>query len=139
MTDAEARKQLLLTRIALERAQWTRDIGALRQVASLQRLLPGALRAALGSGWLATLFGRAPASPEYSGAPGWAGQIARALALVRRYPILWSLLGSVLPWARGRRAKGRSRPVGIAVCGALAAAAIAAWAINRLRDSPESE
>ncbi len=109
--DRHARKQVLLTRIALQRAELHRDIARLQQAARV----PNLLRAAIGVGAGRSLFGAASADGE----GGW-GRLA--LSLLRRYRVAAALLGGVAP-ILGRRG-GWRRVVGF---GAIAAAAWLGW------------
>ena len=106
--DRDARKQVLLTRIAFERVELRRDLARVRQAARLSSLLRSALGPKLGR----SLFGA-------GGADGWVGV---ALGLLRRYRIAAALLGGVAPGLRGRRGWPR-----ILRYGALAAAAWFGW------------
>ncbi len=127
----DARKQLLLTRMALERAQWTREVDELQRLASPQRLLPAALRAAFGPGRFAGLFGRqagrAGAGPDL----GLFARVLQGLVLLQRHPVLSSVLAGALPWVRQRGRWGRLAlwvPLGVGV-------AAAAWAVVAKRRS----
>lgn len=132
--DTQARKQLLLTRIALERAEWVHDVDALRR-----RLTPSDILAALlhraGRGGLAgALFGQH--TPAGAPAAGWAGRLMAAVLMVRRHPLWWPVLAGAWTWIRQRRvAPVRARPMRTLALGtvALAATAVAGWWLLRGR------
>lgn len=103
LSDRAARRQLLLARIALERAELTRDLLALRYAARPASLWRAALGAALG--------------PAPAGAgTGWLGG---ALGLLRRYPVFTSAL--LAPLLRRRRWLQRTA-IGVAFAGGVLAA-----------------
>ena len=106
-SDLELRKQLLLTRIALERTQWAQEARALQVRLEPQRILPGLLRSVFGQGWLSGLFSAPGHRMQGASLPGVADRVSQAITLMRRYPVLLSLLGSALPWAKARRGLGR--------------------------------
>lgn len=105
--EAELRKQLLLTRIALERSQWALEADELQRRLEPRRLLPLVLRSAFGPGWVSALFSSPGSSPGQEPSTGLAERLAHAVLVMRRYPMLLSVLGGVLPWARARRGLGR--------------------------------
>jgi len=98
-TDREVQRQLLLTRIALERGELRREVAELRAATSLPPLAKTLLRSAFGM----------PARPAgASGADGW---LETALAWLRRYRLASAALGTLfgaaaptlgrrLPWKR---------------------------------------
>jgi hypothetical protein len=102
-TDRDARKQLLLTRIAFERSLLRRDMGRVRQAASV----PHMLRAALPGGVGQALFGadRLPANT--------AGWLALGLGLLRRYRTAAALVGGLAPALGLRRSLRSARRLGI--------------------------
>ena len=100
--DPEARRQLLLTRIAAERSELRRDVERLRQATTLPHLLRSALGLRPGSGW----FGAAPGA----GAQGRADWIGTAFAWLRRYRLASSVLGALFGGAAPLlRKRGRWR------------------------------
>ncbi len=119
--DRDARKQLLLTRIAFERSMLRSDLTRIRQAASLPHLL----RAALPGGVGQALFG---ANQLPADTAGW---VALALGLLRRYRTAALLVGGLAP-ALGlqhglRRGLRRVRQVGMVA--ALGAGAWYAWRV----------
>lgn len=113
--DIEARKQLLLTRIALERVQWVHDVEVLREAASPRAIASRALRAAFPDGLLRSIFGRSP-SGQHSSASNLGARAFHAFMLWRRYSILITLVGGMISRAvAGRRFK---RVVTVATMGA---------------------
>lgn len=121
--DHDARKQLLLTRIAFERSLLRSDLIRVRQAASVPHLL----RAALPGGVGQALFG---ANHLPADTAGW---VALALGLLRRYRTAAMLLGSLAPALGLRHRLGRGmrrvRQVGMVV--ALGAGAWAAWRFSQ--------
>ncbi len=116
--DRHARKQVLLTRIAFERAALHAELARVHEAARLPNLVRGVFGARVGR----SLFG--------TGAPaGQAGWGALALSLLRRYRVAAALLGSVAPVLRG--CGGWRRAVRLA---SLAAALYAGWWIAQRRD-----
>jgi hypothetical protein len=100
--DPEARRQLLLTRIAFERHELRRDIDRLRQATTLPQLLRSAFGLRPGSAW----FGAA-AGADALGRDGWIGT---ALAWLRRYRLASSVLGALFGGAAPlMRKRGRWR------------------------------
>ena len=85
--DPEARRQLLLTRIAFERDELRRDVDRLRQATTLPHLVRTLLGLRPGSGWFGGSGG-----PDALGRDGW---IATALAWLRRYRLASSVLGAL--------------------------------------------
>jgi hypothetical protein len=130
----ESRKQLLLTRIALERHQWAQEADDLQQRLEPRRLLPLMLRSAFGTGWVSALFSSPAASPGKAATAGLAERLAQAVLVARRYPLILSVVGGLLPWARARRGLGR---VAIwSVVGLSAAGITWAWAKRRTPPVP---
>jgi len=120
-SDLEARRQLLLTRIAFERNALRRDVERLRQATSLPHLVRSALGLRAGSGW----FGAA----SRAGAREPADWIGTALAWLRRYRLATSVLGTLFGGAPLLRKRGRWRRLVL-----LAAAGGAAyWVWNNTR------
>lgn len=119
--DRQARKQVLRTRIAFERATLRSEIAHVSAAARL----PNLLRAVIGGRFGRSLLGVAgPAVPG-----GWIGL---ALSLLRRYRVAAALLGGAAPLLRGRGGWRR-----LARIAALAAAAYVGWRFARRRDSPQ--
>lgn len=116
--ERHARKQVLLTRIAFERAQLRADLAQVNQAARLPNLFRGVV-----GGKLATsLFG----VPSPAGRTGWLGT---AVSLLKRYRLAAALVGGVAPIVRG---KGRwRRLLGL---GGLTTAAYAGWQFLQSRD-----
>ena len=108
--DLDARKQLLLTRIAIERVTLRRDAARLRDAASVPHLLRSMLGAAnVGR----SLFGSGKTPSDVA---GW---VSMALNLLRRYRVAAALLGGVAPLLRGRKPFRRLlRLAGLAALGA---------------------
>lgn len=131
--DAQARKQLLLTRIALERTEWVRDVDALRRHLTPSELFGSLLHRAGGGGLATALFGhRGEAGVA---APGWAGRVMALVLMVRRHPLWWPLIAGVWPWLRKRRTappRTRSSSGGfVAGLLGLAGAALGGWWLSR--------
>jgi hypothetical protein len=120
--DRHARKQVLLTRIAFDRAELAR---AVAQVGASARV-PNLLRAALGEGVARSLF-------DSEGAGRTGGWLNLGLALLRRYRIAAALLGATAPLWRGR---GRWRRV--ARIAGLTAAVAVGWRALRARDADDA-
>ena len=100
--DPEARRQVLLTRIAFERSELRRDVERLRQATTLPHLIRSALGLRAGSGW----FGAA-SSADAQGGTDW---ISTALAWLRRYRLASSVLGALFGGAAPLlRKRGRWR------------------------------
>jgi hypothetical protein len=123
--DRDARKQVLLTRIAFERIELRRDVARLEQAARI----PNLLRAAIGAN-LAPVLGKSRASRKRDGfldgalmgsAPegGW---MSMALSMLRRYRVAAALLGSAVPLFKKRRLVTR-----LVKLGAVGAAAWFGW------------
>ena len=120
--DRHARKQVLLTRIAFERADLRSDIAHLNQTVRL----PNLLRVAVGGGLAKTLLGvSAAATPG-----GWLGT---AWGLLKRYRLAAALLGGAAPLLRRRGWLRRG-----ARLGALAAAAWFGWRAPNGREPPST-
>lgn len=110
--DRHARKQLLLTRIAFERADLRSEVSRLNQAVRL----PNLLRLAVGGGLAKSLLGGSAAS---GAGAGWLGT---AWALLKRYRVAAALLGTAAPlWRRRGWVRNGAR------LGALGAAAWFAW------------
>lgn len=109
--DRHARKQVLITRIAFERAELRSEFAHVSAAARLPNLLRGAIRGNLGQ----SLFGAA-------GPAGQGGWVGLALSLLRRYRVAAALLGGAAPILRGRGGWRR-----VARIGGLAAAAYFGW------------
>ena len=124
MLDLQARKELLLTRIAAERQELTADLRQFRRAASL----PTMLRSAIGPGFLSDLLGK----KRGGGSAGSGGWLSLALSLVQRYRVAATVVGRVLPMIRrrrdGRRGGGLRRVLLLAVVGG---AAFAGWKFSR--------
>ena len=116
--DRHARKQVLLTRIAFERAALRSELAQVSQAVRLPNLLRGAIGGPIGR----SMFGAA-------GPAGQGGWVGLALALRRRYRVAAALLGASAPVLRGRG--GWRRVVRL---GGLAAAAYVGWRFARGRD-----
>jgi hypothetical protein len=100
--DAEHRR--LLDRIAIERVELALDLARARRAVRLPPLLHALAGALL--------------SPRADAAGGWFGT---ALGLLRRYPVLTSLLGLVSPLLRRWRGLRRVAILAAVVAGILAA------------------
>ena len=109
--DRHARKQVLITRIAFERAALRSEFAHVSAAARLPNLLRGAIGGNLGQ----SLFGAA-------GPAGQGGWVGLALSLLRRYRVAATLLGGAAPILRGRGGWRR-----VARIGGLAAAAYVGW------------
>ena len=105
--DREARKQVLLTRIAFERADLRSELGQVNQAMRL----PNLMRLAVGGGLIKSLLG----STTPVAGTGWLGT---AWQLVKRYRVAATLLGSAAPILRRQ---------GWRRFGALGAVGTAAW------------
>ncbi len=101
--DPEARKQLLLTRIALERVQWSHDVQMLRSAANPRHIASNAVRSVFPPGWAAAIFGSPGKAGAASAASGIGNRVLQAVALARRYPFLASLAGGLLARRAVRR------------------------------------
>jgi hypothetical protein len=100
--DPEARRQLLLTRIAFERHELRRDVERLRQVTTLPHLLRSVLGLPPGSSWFGARRG--------TGAEGRGDWIGTALAWLRRYRLATSVIGTLFGGAAPLlRKRGRWR------------------------------
>jgi hypothetical protein len=108
--ERHARKQVLLTRIAFDRVELTRELAQVRHAVRLPPLLRSLLDSSLGP----ALFGRTPA-----GGTGWLGL---ALSLMSRSKVASTLLGGLLP-VLGLGRLGRR----LATLGAIGAAGWMAW------------
>src|SRR3954465_14103151 len=114
-TDREVQRQLLLTRIALERGELRREVDQLRAATSLPPLAKTLLRSA---------FGVPPRPTGATGADGW---LETALAWLRRYRLASAALGTVFGAAAptlGRRLRWKR----LALFAALGGAAWWGWA-----------
>ena len=136
--DTQARKQLLLTRIALERAEWVRDVDGLRRHLTPSELLGSLLHRAGGGGWATALFGHR--TEDGAASPGWAGRVMAIVLMLRRHPLWWPLLAGVWPWLRARRAARRPSSsfggLAVAVVGLAGAAAGWWWVRGRHHGEP---
>lgn len=119
--DRHARKQVLLTRIAFERATLRSELARVHEAAQL----PNLLRGTLGVNLARSLFGQSGAS----GAAGPGGWLALALSLLRRYRVAVALLGGLAPALRGRGGWRR-----IFRLGSLAASLYAGWRLAQPRN-----
>lgn len=133
--DAQARKQLLLTRIAIERAEWVRDVDALRRHLTPSELIGSLLHRTGGGGLASALLGQR--NEHGATAPGWAGRVMAMVLMVRRHPLWWPLLAGVWPWLRARRAARRpARSSGKLLLTAVGlAGAAAGWWLVRGREA----
>jgi hypothetical protein len=107
--DAEARRQLLLTRIAFERGELRREVARLRQATALPQLLRSALGLRAGSGWFGAAGGaKAGARADADSSSGdWVGT---AFAWLRRYRLATTVLGTLFGGAAPLlRKRGRWR------------------------------
>lgn len=118
--DRAARKQVLLTRIAFERADLRGELSRMNQAVRL----PNLLRLAVGGGLAKSLLGSAST-------PAGTGWLGAAWTLLKRYRVAAAVLGGVAP---GLRRRGWVRHG--ARLGALGAAAWFAWRQLRGRDKP---
>ena len=116
--DRHARKQVLLTRIAFERATLRSELARVREAAQL----PNLLRGTLGANLARSLFG----APGPAGPGGW---VSLALSLLRRYRVAVALLGGLAPALRGRGGWRR-----ILRLGSLAASLYAGWRLAQPRN-----
>ncbi len=107
--DRAARRQLLLTRAAVERSELMADLGRVRQSVGVPQLL----RAALGTSLLRDLFG-----DTARGGRGWAHT---GLALLRRYRLVAAAFGIVWPLLRRRGLRRILVGVSVATLGWAAA------------------
>ena len=105
--DPQARKQMLLTRIALDRVELRFDMTRVRHAVSVPLLW----RAFVGED-----LGRALFSGAKTDGAGW---LRVGLTLLRRYRLAATILASVVPVLRGRRIVRR--------VGLLGAFGVAAW------------
>jgi len=115
-TDREVQRQLLLTRIALERGELRREVTELRAATSLPPLAKTLLRSALG------------VPPRHAGiAEGADSWLETALAWMRRYRVASTLLGTLFGAAAptlGRRGRWKR----LLVLAGLGGAAWWGWA-----------
>ena len=111
--DRDAQKQLLLTRIAIERLTLRRDTARVQRAVNVPQLLRSAVGAA---GIGRALFG---ASALPTSAAGW---LATALSLLKRYRVAATVVSSVAPMVLGRKPIRRLLRVG-----SLAAAGAGLW------------
>ena len=123
--DRQARKQVLLTRIAFERGELARELARVNRAARVPNLLRGVFGIGGLGGLGRSLFGA-------GGPAGQAGWVALGLSLLRRYRVVAALLGSAAPLLRGH-GRWRRRLLQL---GGLAAAAWAGWRLVRGRDRP---
>ncbi len=108
--DDFSRKQLLLTRIAIDRAELRANVAQVRQAIGMPLLLRALLGADLGR----TLLG--------AGASGGADWLRAGLALLRRYRWAATLASGILPLLRprDRARKGWRRALRLGAVGAAA-------------------
>ncbi len=93
--DLLARKQLLLTRISLQRVQLTSDTAELRDAASLRQIMARGVRAILPTGLANSVL--QPSTPSRrAAAAGVAQRVMQAVVFARRYPLLVSIAGGML-------------------------------------------
>ena len=111
--DRDAHKQLLLTRIAIERLTLRRDAARVQRAVNVPQLLRSAVGAA---GIGRALFG-AGALP--TSASGW---LATALSLLKRYRMAAALMSGAAPMVLGRKPIRR-----LLRLGTLAAAGAGLW------------
>jgi hypothetical protein len=124
--ERNARKQVLLTRIAFSRGELRRDVAQVKRALELPHLLRALLGDSLGGTLGRTLFGTS--SP---GAQRPDDLLGTALGWLRRYRVAASLLGGVMPLLRGG---GRwRRLLRVAVIGA---AGWLGWRALRARQRP---
>jgi hypothetical protein len=121
--DPEARRQLLLTRIAYEREALRRDITRVKAASTPAQLLRTAFGVRLKPG----LFSGAQ---NATGPDGW---FTTALAWLRRYRMVSTLVGTLFGSAAPllRRGGGLRRIVMLAASAAAAFAAYQAWQRSR--------
>ena len=112
--DDFSRKQLLLTRIAIDRAELRASVVRVRQAIGVPLLLRAVLGADLGR----TLLG--------AGASGSADWLRAGLALLRRYRWAATLASGILPLLRSRE-RGRKGWRRVLRLGAVGAAAWFGW------------
>lgn len=116
--DRDARKQILLTRIAFERVELRHELARLREAARV----PNLLRRLVGLGLRPAPFGTGGTS-----ASSW---ISMGLTWLRRYRLAAAVLGAAAPLLRGRR-----RWLRIAKLGAVAAAGWFSWRAVKSHDA----
>jgi hypothetical protein len=116
--DRDARKQVLLTRIAFERIELRRDMARLQEAASV----PNLVRAAVGDNVARTIFGAM--------IPGKTAWLPLAMSLLRKYKVAATLLAGVTPALGGRGLKRLTKYA------AVASAAWAAWQVVRAFRAP---
>ena len=121
--DRDARKQLLLTRIAFERGELRGELARVQRAARPAALMRGVFGADL----VRSLFGSATGGSGGAPAGGWVGL---ALSLLRRYRVAAALIGGVAPILRGRGAWRR-----IVKLGSIAAAVYAGWRLAQRRNA----
>ena len=121
--DDFSRKQLLLTRIAIDRAELRASVGQVRQAVGVPLLLRAVLGADLGRALLG------------AGASGSAEWLRAGLALLRRYRWAATLASGILPLLRPRD-RGRKGWRRWSRLGAVGAAAWFGWRALRRRSSP---
>ena len=112
--DDLSRKQLLLTRIAIDRAELGASVVRVRQAVGV----PWLLRAVIGADLGRTLLG--------AGSSGGADWLRAGLALLRRYRWAATLVSGVAPLLRSRR-PGRAGWRRVLRLGAIGAAAWFGW------------
>ena len=124
-SDLELRKQLLLTRIALERVQWTHDVQTLRTASNPRNIISGAVRSMVPSGLVQALFGASRGAGDRL-SPSLIHRVLKTVIFVRRYPVLVTLAGGFL----ARRAVRR-----VLIIGTFGAALAYGLSITRSRRS----
>ena len=118
--ERQARKQVLLTRIAYQRNELRREFAQVRHATEPRQLLRALVGDSLGATIGRTLFG--------SGAPASGDLLAQGLAWLRRYRVAAALIGSVMPVLRGGSRWRRVLRIGV-----IAGAAWLGWRAVRSR------
>ena len=118
--ERQARKQVLLTRIAYQRNELRREFAQVRHATEPRQLLRALVGDSLGATIGRTLFG--------GGAAASRDLLAQGLAWLRRYRVAAALVGSVMPVLPGG---GRLRRV--LRIGVIAGAAWLGWRAVRSR------
>ncbi len=134
------RKELLLTRIAIERVQLGHDLQQIRGAAMPSRWLPGALRQWAFGGWRPATGAGSASSGTGSGGPGFTptaanltALILQVMALARRHRASLSLAGTALTWLGRRKRWG-----GWLLLAGLGAAGAAWWTRARTSGAPDA-
>ena len=118
--ERQARKQVLLTRIAYQRNELRREFAQVRHATESRQLLRALVGDSLGATIGRTLFG--------SGAAASGDLLAQGLAWLRRYRVAAALIGSVMPVLRGGSRWRRVLRIGV-----IAGAAWLGWRAVRSR------